>query len=136
MTVQSGQILGQDIIYYTSPGGTSNLRITQAVDIKAEQAEYEVNRQRNAAKFYGYSYDMVNVKGVLDVTNYKNAPVTLTVTKMLSGEVVSAGHDAKIEKIAKGLKKVNSRCRLTWEIPVKTSEKIQIEYQYTVYVRN
>lgn len=136
MTVQSGQILGQDIFYYTSPGAKSNLRITQAVDIKAEQAEYEVNRQRNAANFYGYSYDLVDVKGVLNVTSYKNREVTLTVSKMLSGEVTSAAPEAKIEKIAKGLKKVNPRCRLTWEIPVKASEKIQIEYQYKVYVRN
>ncbi len=136
MTVQSGQILGQDIIYYTSPGGTSNLRITQAVDIKAEQGEYEVNRQRNAANFYGCSYDLVDIKGVLNATNYKTSEVKLTITKMLSGEVVSAGPDAKIEKIARGLKRVNPNCRLTWEIPVKAAEKIQIEYQYKVYVRN
>jgi hypothetical protein len=136
ITTQNGQILGQDTLYYTSPGAKTNLRITQAVDIKAEQAEFEVNRKRNAANFYGSSYDLVDVKGVLDATNYKNREVTLTITKMLSGEVTSVSPDAKIEKIAKGLKKVNPRCKLTWEIPIKAGEKIQIEYQYQVYVRN
>ena len=136
MTTQTGQILGQDILYYTSPGARSNLRITQAVDIKADQAEFETSRKRNAARFYGYNYDLVEVQGVLNATNYKNREVVLTISKTLSGEVLSSSPDAKIEKIAKGLKRVNPKCLLTWEIPVKPSEKIQIEYRYEVYVRN
>lgn len=135
MTTQSGQILGQDILYYTSPGAKSNLRITQAVDIKAEQAEFEVSRQHNALRFYGSSYDLVEVKGVLSATNYKNREIVLTVSKTLSGEVVSAGFDPMIEKIAKGLKRVNPTCLLTWEMPVKAGEKIEIEYAYKVYTR-
>ena len=136
LTIQLGQALGQDIIYYTSPGAKSNLKITQAVDIKAEQAEFEVNRQRNAARFYGNSYDLVDIKGVLNISNFKKREILLTVTKELSGEDVSATPDARIEKIAKGLKMVNTRCLLTWEVPVRASEKTMVEYSYKVYVRN
>jgi len=136
MTTQSGEILGQDILYYTSPGGKSNLRITQSVDIKAEQAEFETARKRNAANFYGSSYDLVEIKGVLNVNNFKNREVILTISKMLSGEVLSSSPDARVEKIARGLKKVNPQCLLSWEIPVKPAGKIQVEYRYEVYVRN
>src|SRR5207244_2793900 len=48
LTMQGGQVLGQDLIRYTSPGGKTTVKITQAVDIKAERAEFEVERKRNA----------------------------------------------------------------------------------------
>jgi hypothetical protein len=136
MTTQSGQIIGQDLIYYTSPGGRTTVRITQAVDIKADRAEYEVDRKRNAGNFYGNLWDLVELKGLLKATNYKDKDITLTVVKNLSGEVDSVSPEAKQEKIAKGLKSINTKVMLTWEVPVKAHEKVEIEYRYKVYVRN
>jgi hypothetical protein len=136
MTTQSGQIIGQDLIYYTSPGSKTTVRITQAVDIKADRAEYEVDRKRNAASFYGNSWDLVELKGLLKATNYKDKDVALTVVKNLSGDIVSVSPEAKQEKIAKGLKSINTKVVLTWEIPIKAREKVELEYQYKVYVRN
>jgi hypothetical protein len=136
MTTQRGQVLGQDILYYTSPGARTTVRITQAVDIKAEQAEYEIERKRNAARFYGYNYDLVDVRGELNATNYKSKDVTLTITKNLSGEVVNSSPEARIDQVAKGLKKVNPRSVLTWELPIKARGQLSIEYHYQVYVRN
>jgi len=135
MTMQGGQVLGQDLIYYTSPGGKTTVRITKAVDVKAEQAEYEVARTRNAANFYGYNYDLVEVRGKLKATNFKDKSITLTITKDLSGEVVKAVPAAKVEQTARGLKKVNPRSTLTWELPMKSRDKIEIDYSYKVYVR-
>jgi hypothetical protein len=43
------------VIHYTSVGDKTTVRITKAVDVNAEQAEYEVARTRNAANFYGYN---------------------------------------------------------------------------------
>lgn len=136
MTMQDGQMLGQDLIYYASPGGKTTVRITQAVDVKAEQAEYEVERQRNAANFYGYSYDLVTVRGELKATNFKDKEITLTITKNLSGEVLKSTPEAKVQQLAKGLKKVNPHCQLTWELPIKERNKLAVEYGYKVYVRN
>lgn len=136
MTMQGGNVLGQDLIHYTSPGGKTTVRITKAVDINAEQAEYEVARTRNAANFYGYSYDLVEVRGKLKATNFKDKGVTLTITKELSGEVVKTEPAAKVEQTARGLKKVNPKSVLTWELPIKSREKVEIDYSYKVYVRD
>lgn len=135
MTMQGGKILGQDVIYYTSPGGKTNVRITKAVDVSAEQAEYEVTRTRNAANFYGYNYDLVEVKGKLKASNFKDKNITLTITKQLSGEVVKTAPAAKVEQTARGLRKVNPKSNLTWELPIKARDKTEIEYTYKVYVR-
>ena len=136
MTMQGDKVLGQDLIHYTSVGAKTTVRITKAVDISAEQAEYEVARTRNAANFYGYSYDLVEVRGKLKATNFKNKIVTLTVTKELSGEVVKTMPVANVEQTARGLKKVNPKSVLTWELPIKPREKTEIEYSYKVYVRD
>jgi len=136
MTMQGGQVLGQDLIYYTSPGGKATVKITQAADIKAERAEFEVERRRNAATFYGNSYDLVTIRGQLKIANFKNKDLTLAITKDLSGEVVKTSPEAKVDQVVKGLRKVNPHSLLYWEIPIKAREKGEVEYTYKVYVRD
>jgi len=136
MTMQHGQMLGQDIIYYTSPGAKTIVKITQAIDVKAEQAEFETERKRNAANYYGYNYDLVNVQGKLKAVNYKDKDIKLTITKDLSGEVISNSPAGSVTQVVKGLKSVNPNCVLVWELPIKARDKAEIEYQYKVYVRN
>src|SRR5262249_4845478 len=126
----------QDLIHYTSPGGKTTVRITKAVDIKAERAEFETQRTRNAANFYGATFDLVEVRGRLTATNFKDKPVTLTITKELSGEVLSSAPQAKVEQTAKGLRKVNPKSVLSWEVPIASRGRAQIEYSYKVYVRD
>ena len=136
LTMQGDKVLGQDLIHYTSVGAKTTVRITKAVDISAEQAEYEVARTRNAANFYGYSYDLVEVRGKLSATNFKDKNITLTITKELSGEVVKTIPAAKVEQTARGLKKVNPKSALSWELPIKSRGKIEVDYSYKVYVRD
>jgi len=136
MTMQGGQVLGQDLAYYTSSGGKATVKITQSVDIKAERAEFEVDRKRNAATFYGSTYALVTVRGQLNVTNFKNKGVTLTITKDLSGEVVTTSPVAKVDQVAKGLRRANAHSVLHWEIPIKARDKAGVEYSYRVYVRD
>jgi len=135
MTMQGGRILGQDVIHYTSVGAKTTVRITKAVDVNAEQAEYEVARTRNAANFYGSPYDLVEVRGKLKASSFKDKSITLTITKNISGEVLKTMPVASVDQTARGLKKVNPRSILTWELPIKPRGKVEIEYSYKVYVR-
>ena len=136
MTLQGGQILGQDLLSYAGVGVPTTVRITQAVDVKAEQAEFEVDRKRNAAHFYGSNYDQVEVRGQLKVTNWKAKDITLHIAKSLSGEVIKTAPEAKVEQLAKALRRVNPNAVLTWELPIKSKEKLEIDYTYKVYVRD
>jgi hypothetical protein len=137
LTMQGGQVLGQDLIHYTSPGGKTTVKITQAVDIKAERAEFEVERKRNAATFYNSSYDLVTVRGRLKITSFKTKDATLSITKDLSGEVVKTLPEAKkVDQVVKGLRKVNPHSVLYWEIPLRARAKAEVEYNYRVYVRD
>ncbi len=135
MAMQGGQMLAQDVLNYTSVGGKSTVRINKAVDIKADAAEYEVERKRGVTTFYGYSYDLVDVKGQVSATSFKDQAITLTLTKDLSGEVVSSTPPAHVEVLARGLKQANPNAHLTWELPLKARGKVEVEYSYRIYVR-
>lgn len=134
MTVQEGRVLGQDTLFYTSPGAKSLVKITRAIDVKAEQGETEVERERNAKTAYsGQTYDLVTIKGELRVFNYKNKPITLLIKKTLSGEVLETSPKCGVDATIKGVWRVNPQQLLTWEIPVEAAGKVYLAYRYKVY---
>ncbi len=137
MTVKDGRVLGQDMLNFTPPSGTSVLKITQAISIDAQQNEVEVDRIRNAEKFHGSTYDRVTVEGTLSITNYKDETVTIKINKAVSGEVESADGGPEVVKLASGLRRVNPRSKLTWEaeVPPGREQAVKIVYRYSFYAR-
>jgi hypothetical protein len=133
-TVQNGQILGQDILSYTPPGGEATVRITQAVSVKTTQVEIETARERNAAQFYRRQYDLLSIEGKLSVENFLAKPITLEITKTLSGEVKASTPKADVEKVARGLRGVNPVNVLTWTLELKAGQAQDVTYTYDVYV--
>jgi len=137
-TVKDSRLLGQDTLHYTAVGAPTDLRITQALAIEAEQNEFEIERQRDAERFHGSRYDKVTVRGELALTNRKGQDVTVRITKQLTGEVVSADGKPKVHKLGTGLRKVNPSSELVWTVPVEADpdKPVKLSYRYTVFVRN
>ena len=133
--VKDGVILGQDTLNFTPVKEKGTVKITRAMNIKAEQIELEKDRKHNAAQWYNTNWDLVTVEGKLSVTNNQDKPITLEVTKLLSGEVKAMQPEAKLEKLAKSLRMVNANNRLTWTMELEPGEQKEIEYTYEVYVR-
>ena len=134
--VTRGQITGQDVCYYTAPGAETTIRLNRAMNVLADEGEVEVERRRNAARFHGYDYDQITVKGELKLWNRLQKEANLEVTKHLSGEVVTSTPPAKDTPTAKGLKRVNPRHLLIWEITLGPDEKKTLSYTYKVYIHN
>ena len=133
--VKQGRITGQDICYFTASGSKTTVRINRAMNVLAEQAEFELERKRGAARFYGSTYDLVKVKGELKLRNKLKKAALLEITKHLSGNVLETAPKAKDIATAKGLKRVNTRHRLVWELTLKPEEEKRLTYTYEVYVR-
>jgi hypothetical protein len=133
--VKDGVILGQDTLNFTPVKEKGTIKITRAMNVKAEQIELEKDRKHNAAQWYNTNWDLVTVEGKLSVTNYQDKPITLEVTKSLSGEVKVMQPEAKLEKLAKSLRTVNANIRLRWIIELAAGEQKEIGYTYEVYVR-
>lgn len=134
---KDGQIIGQDMMKYASPGGKAELRITKAMDIGADQLEEEVSRERGALKntYNTVTHDLVTLKGTLTMMNRKSEAVTVRVRKSLTGEVISTSPIAKITKSARGLRDVNSRADLEWTEKIEPGKKLTLTYNYKVYIR-
>lgn len=133
--VKDGQFTGQDICYYTAPGAETTIRINRAMNIQAEQTELELERERSAARFRGYDHDLVKVKGEMKLHNWLDKTVNVEVTKNLSGEVLESVPQANDIQTAKGLKWVNPRHELVWEVELKAGQEQNLSYTYEVYVR-
>jgi len=133
--IKENIILGQDTLNYTPAEGEATLRITQAVSVKAEQLELETDRKRDATQLYGYHYDLITVEGKLSATNFQDKAITLEITKTLSGEVKSSQPKAKIETLARGLRRMNAVRKLNWTIELEPGEQKKLDYIYEVYVR-
>jgi len=134
-TVQEGHILGQAMMHYTPAGGDTMLKITQALGIQAEETELETDREVGALTVHGYSYDRVTVEGTLRLRNFKDEAVTVKITKLVTGEVAASSPEAEVEKLAKGLRQVNPRSRLTWEISLDPGQEREVTYVYKVFIR-
>jgi hypothetical protein len=119
-------ILGQDTLNYTPVQGKTTVPITRAASVKAEQVEYETGRQREAMQMYGYSFDLITVQGKLEVVNFLDKPITLEISKTLSGDVKSSDPEAAIKKLARGLRRVNATSELTWTLDLATQESKNI----------
>ena len=134
--VKDGRFTGQDICYYTAPGAETTIRVNRAMNVLAEEAEIELERQRNAASFHGYSHDLVRIKGELKLVNRMDKRAVLEITKDLSGEVLETAPRASDVPTAKGLQRVNPRHVLTWNIDLEAGQEKTLNYTYEVYVRN
>jgi hypothetical protein len=134
--VTGGAFTGQDICRYTAPGAETTIRINRAMNVVAEQAEIEVARTRGAATFHGYSYDRVKVRGELKLRSRLDRAVKLELTKELSGDVLEASPQARDVATAKGLKQVNPKHVLTWEVDLAAGEERKQVYVYEVFIRN
>jgi len=125
--------LAQDTMNYTPKNAKTNVKLTVATDVKHERHEYEIDRQRDV-RIYNNNYDLVTVKGELSIKNHKNKEITIEIKKTLTGEVTEVSHKAKIEKVAEGLRGVNQNSFISWEIPLKAGEEINVTYKYKVYI--
>ena len=134
--MKNGEILGQDMMMHTSPEAEATIRITKALDVRVDDDEEEVERQREFLKIRSGHYDLVTLKGTIQIANRKSETVTLEIAKILTGEVKQADANPKITSLAKGLRAVNSRQKLDWKIELKPGEKKTLTYTYTVYINN
>ncbi len=132
---RNNMIVGQALMPYTSPGDDATLRISRAADITVEQEESEVERKQGARQLYEVYYDLVAVRGELTLTNFKEQAVAVEVNKTLSGEVVSTDPQAKVEKLAAGIRGINGLRKLTWTIEIASGQTRKATYTYEVYVR-
>ena len=131
-----GELIGQTMMNYCMADGDCDVKINKALDVRADASEEEVSRDRGAIKdrYNNPRFDLVTVKGTLLVMNGRKDKVQMTITKNLTGEVISNTGSPVVTKTTRGLRQVNTTSKLTWKPEVKSGEKLTLEYSYKLYV--
>ncbi len=135
LVVQNGQMLGEDELKYTTPGTEASVDIAKALDIVAESREEEIARQRGVLKDqYGNPrWDLVTVRGTVELTNLKSNEVDMRIRKIVEGEITESG-GAAVSKSAKRLNQVNATSIAEWRLKLAKGEKRTLQFTYQVYV--
>jgi hypothetical protein len=131
---KNGEIMGQDSLLYTSVSAETTAKMNKALDVRAEDFEEEIARVVLEQPIRGSWYDVVTLKGTLSITNSKTENIDLKITKELTGEMISSDGNPKVRTITRGLRAVNPRQMLEWQIPLKAGEKRTITYTYKVHL--
>ena len=131
---KDGEIMGQDSLLYTSVGAETTVKMTKAMDVRAEDFEEEIARVVLEQPIRGSWYDVVTLKGTLSITNRKSEAVELKITKELTGEMVSSDGGPKVRTITRGLRAVNPRQMLEWTVRIPAGESRTLTYTYKVHL--
>jgi major membrane immunogen (membrane-anchored lipoprotein) len=94
--------------------------------------EEEKSREDNAKKIGKITYSKVILKGTINVDNYQNKEVTVTVTKSLSGTVLITSNDGKTTKV-NSYNYINPSSNIKWEVKLNANEKKVLTYEYEVF---
>lgn len=130
--------LAQSQLGYTAPGSDTLVRLTQALDIVGTAREVRADEtpiEREAVKLFGNRYERIEVRGRLELDNRSRRSTPMHVVKTLSGDILSADGDPKIEARAASLGQVNASRTLTWDFELGRGENWSAEYRYEVLIR-
>lgn len=130
--VKGSMPVAQDTLRYTPPKGESTLKLTVAVDVRADQSENEVSRKAVPDPYS--SYDEVLVDGTLLIKNMKSSSVKMKVNKLLTGEVLQS-EGGKVTKVTKRLSAVNPKSDIAWEFSLEPGAEKRLDYKYKVLLR-
>ena len=153
--VKGGALLGQQLLTYTSAKGRVDVGITVATDINAKKEESEVRREPNVV-INGDPYTKVSLHGTLTLTNFKDRPVRVVVTRSCFGAATAATADGRISQtnvIEDASRedvgpspwawldwpwwwhRANPMSRITWEATIPAGKTITLEYDWQYFHR-
>lgn len=128
---EKDQFVAQDELKYTPAGSEATIKLSKAIDIVGKNTEEEVSRVDNAKKIGKVTYSKVVLKGTININNYQNKEVTLTLNKYINGTVLSSSDGGKPTK-TKDYSYINPNSNVKWDIKLEANGKKTITYEYEV----
>lgn len=129
---EKDQFVAQDELKYTPAGATTSIRLSKAVDIVMKNTEEEKGREDNAKKIGKQIFSKVTIKGTVNVANYQNKEVTVTITKNVNGNVTVTKDGAKTTPKRSVYNSQNPNTDIKWEVKLAANEKKDLNYEYEV----
>jgi hypothetical protein len=153
LLMKDGRPLAQGMMTYTSVGSTSDLPLTDAVDVAVKRTDTETKRTPNAVTINRVVYTQVDLTGTITLTNYRKEPVTVEATRFVFGQMLSASNNGKAEQVNADsdptfpigpnmayalpgdLGRFNGLGRATWSVMVPPGKSVTLTYTWQYLVR-
>ncbi|MFM7850805.1 MAG: hypothetical protein ACKO96_02555, partial [Flammeovirgaceae bacterium] len=134
VVTEKEQFLAQDLLKYTPIGGTTDVKLSKAVDIIMRNSEEESQRNDSYKKINSNLYSRVVLKGSITISNLQTKEVTVNVKKLLAGTVLSQSDGGKSVKTGIGYDN-NPSSSISWEVKMPVNSKKTVVYEYEVLYR-
>jgi hypothetical protein len=141
---KNNQVLAQGMMNYTPQGGKHDLTLTTAVDIGVKRSDVETKRTNFV--WNGSNLIQVDMKGLIDVTNYRAEPIEIEVSRYISGLIDTADTNGKFSALdvlsgdmlpdwwysisRDGFHYRDGLGKATWTITVKPQECAKLGYTW------
>jgi len=157
LILREGRIVAQGMMTYTAPGASSDLELTNAVDISVEKLDKETERVPNAVKFDGYAYGRANLSGTIRLTSHRAETVSLEVRRSVLGHIDEASSDGVIEHLGRNEGEwvtagelpfwwhwynwpywwyhFNAAGRITWQYELRPGQTVELKYDWHYFWR-
>jgi hypothetical protein len=162
LILKDGRLVAQTMLTYTSVGNEVDVDVTVATDIHAKKWEKQIGREDGAKVINGHKYTRLDMRGFLELTNFKKEKVTVEVTRAVLGTLTKVSDDGEITHLNSfedlsylpegGLPYwhdwyarwwhywpwwwhyANDIGQVKWTITLEPGEKRQIEYDWHYFV--
>lgn len=136
LVTKDGLTLGQDTMHYVSAGAEATVRVTKALDIRAESIDEERERRTVTVPFGTGQRTLheVTVEGRITVHNRKERAVTMRVTRRLSGEVLSVDQGGRSTRTMHGLRDINPESTVVWEPTIDPGKTLEMRVVYKTLI--
>ena len=134
--------IAQNILGYTSPGATTKLPLTVAVDVQAKWTEVELERRPKAVQWAEHTMNVVSKRGTLTFVNRRKDPSPMRITVSLGGKAETASDGGRIT-INDGRRAdwaewpwswwgyVTNHSDVTWELTLAPGETKTLTVEFT-----
>ena len=132
MMMQGAIPLGQDLLGYTSPGGTTQVPVTIAVNMRANQIEQEVSRKQDVLTVDRRQYTLVSKKGRIQLVNKQKHKAITQVVLRSAGKIDHASHNGKV--VLNEQSQVNHNSAVSWEVVLEPGQALSLTYDLALYL--
>lgn len=153
LIVRGDRVLAQGMMTYTAVGARTDLDITQAIDVNVSKSETEIRRTPNAVEWQDDEYARVDLSGTISLTNYRNQPVALEITRHALGNIDTADNNGTITRVniledgqyipsggypswwnssswPEWWRHLNGIGRIDWKLTLEPGKKIDLKYTW------
>ena len=152
---RGGTLLAQGLMTYAAPGGTSEVNLGNAVEVRTDLSETITGRRPEPNLRGQERFERITLKGTIEVTNRRPEPTTVHLTKLVPGTAEGASHEAQRRELgpadmagypdgAVNLSRygvpnwwvsLNPTTEIEWELAVPPGETVAVTYEWHYFWR-